>query len=1213
MGWQRFANDLVSICLARMLISSNQATTEHVDHPRAFGRPLREVFGGLWDALRPLVEQVMAGTAIHHGNDRLLYTKSERGHYVEKYHSWSWLPILDSKNDVVGVYTPGRDTTSEYLATRRLETTRRLVDEVSKARTTQAFFSMVADVIETNPADAPFLICYSTQPRTETSTVALQSTRSSSTPVQLTLEAAVGVPAGHTCAPQILEARLSGPGVASGTINSGQATRSGTGIERTSSAARMERTAAAAATAERTSAWTRTLGVGHQPPPTANCDQSRAPSPPPSASAGSASLGSSRFTVGYEKSAWPITQALSTRQCILVDNCTEIIKGFPVRQWSELPDQAIVIPLTLSGDDASDVPSGVIIMGLNLYRPMDTEYEDWIQVLRGHLSSALGGVIAFEAEVKQRLAKEKLERAKTAWFRGAAHEFRTPLTLIAGPIDDLLSTAVTKSQRQALILAQRNTQRLKQLVSSILDFSRIEAGHLKAKLVPTDLSAFINNLGIMFRPAVERLHIGFHTEIEPREAPIAVDPVLLETVLSNLLSNALKYTDTGSITLRLTYDSTCANISVIDTGCGVPKGDLEIVTDWFHRSQNVVGRGTAGSGIGLPMAKEFLRLHSGEMLISSKTAEESEDGTHGSKFTARVPLDLEGEEGAEIVRFGSYGRQLVDEAFTWNKDTESDLSGIESGSAPTQGNRSFTDGLLFERSDKLLVVDDNVEVRNYIRLVFQPFCTVLEAATGEEALAIVRSQHPDFVLCDVMLRLVSGLEVLNEIRTDPTMKFTPVMLLSAADDEDLRVTGFLQGADDFMLKPFKPKELLLRVHLHMQMGKKRARLEKLFTLREQEMTVMSDFCPSGIMRTDADGILTYANSAFRECAGPEPFDRLTPVWRTHCDAETWERIEPVWSKILTGKDTTTTIVWRWKTGRAMSGVFIRLDRVRPDMSGVIGCITDITYQEERLVEAERRRVEAEESRHQQELLVDLTSHEIRTPVSAILQCSSLVNENLVALRAALQNSGPEGFHASPELLSSLEEDIEALESKYKLERITLTVGIYQCGLVQERIASDVLSLARIQLHMLTLHDVDMDLRQEAQKVLSVFASEARMKKININVEFGASLDALGIAGIKTDPVRLGQVITNLISNAIRFTSASTGRRDITVTYEVSLHPPDIGDLKPPVVVAGVNGSTFTTTVTAEDTPVYLYVSVRDTGPGMSPNEKAVLFQRFQRE
>jgi PAS domain-containing protein len=238
-------------------------------------------------------------------------------------------------------------------------------------------------------------------------------------------------------------------------------------------------------------------------------------------------------------------------------------------------------------------------------------------------------------------------------------------------------------------------------------------------------------------------------------------------------------------------------------------------------------------------------------------------------------------------------------------------------------------------------------------------------------------------------------EFLHELRSDPETRLIPVIFLSGSpDDGETQLSVLMAGADDFLSKPFKPKELLLRSNLHMQMCKKRSKLETLFAQREQEIAVLSDYCPTGIMRANDSGFLTYANAAFREMAGID-MNEVVTEWTDYVDEEIASRIIPLWADTVAGSRRTTHAEWKWRNGRIMSGVFIRLDQIRPGMTGIIGCVTDITYQEEKLLEAERRRIEAEESKHQQELLIDLTSHEIRTPVSAILHCSSIVMENLV--------------------------------------------------------------------------------------------------------------------------------------------------------------------------------------------------------------------------
>jgi signal transduction histidine kinase len=202
-------------------------------------------------------------------------------------------------------------------------------------------------------------------------------------------------------------------------------------------------------------------------------------------------------------------------------------------------------------------------------------------------------------------------------------------------------------------------------------------------------------------------------------------------------------------------------------------------------------------------------------------------------------------------------------------------------------------------------------------------------------------------------------------------------------------------------------------------------------------------------------------------------------WPQRVDKETLVYLTSGWDQIIRGDQRETQMTWKWLTGKTVSATFIRLDKVYPAMSGILGCLSDISYQEERMQEAKRRRREAEESKTQQELLVDVTSHEIRTPVSAILHCSSPVKENLGVVEAQLHRGV--SLEPSRDLVQQFREDIEALES----ESISLTgliTGIHQCGLVQERIANDVLSLARVQLDMLTYYDVDVDLRRQAQKV-----------------------------------------------------------------------------------------------------------------------------------
>ncbi|WVR03976.1 hypothetical protein IAU60_000975 [Kwoniella sp. DSM 27419] len=1111
----------------------NQSYSQIVDHPAAFGAPGRQVWDSIWPQISSAVNLVLNGTPVYRDNDPVFWRRYGNDMLLEHYTTWRYVPITGKDGTILGIFNQSIETTDKVLQDRRLATTREMSESLLTVRSTEEWFSAVADVLEQNPAEAPFVMCYRVQ---QTATGAANAY------VDVTLEASVGVPEDHPHVKKKLNFSL--PSRARSNF--------GPNADRMSS---------------------------------------------PTLSAISAlSSGSGRVChVISDGQHWPIMKALSTRQCVIVDDCTGLVEGFPIRHWDELPFAAIVVPICTEG--SLDIPEAVLILGLNVRRPFDTEYDEWLHAIRSQLVASLASAKAAETQSKLAEDAARMEKAKAAWFRGAAHDLRSPLTLIAGPISDLLESGVTPSQKQSLVMAQRNVDRLMRLVNALMDFSRLEAGRMEGRFVPIDLGEFVLGLANLFKPAVERLGIEYIVDIEPNDQLVYVDPTLFETIVSNLLGNALKYTERGTITV-IVRCTDHAEVSVVDTGVGIPQNEIPLITEWYHRATTAIHGGMQGTGLGLALTKELLRLHAGELLVESRTADAYGD-EHGSAFTARIPLSFKPTTsvGSAIPgTFGRYGKAVANEAMRYGVvDPESSSSEGAATDTGTVATSRINDGFLFDKSDTILLVEDNLDMREYIKRIFQPYCTVLEAVDGRQALDMAIRNPPNLILSDMLMPKMSGIELLTEIRKHPTTKIIPLVILSAVGSEESRVEALLKGAEDYLAKPFKTKELIARVHLHLQVGKKRTLLEKLYATRETELALLSDYCPSGIMRADSKtGLITYANRAWREQG--DLLDDDPNHWPKYLDDETRERIQKQWSEYCSGDDTECRIIWKYhNTGKNISGVFVKFHQVdaeNNEMTGILGCTTDITHEENRLIEAEERRREAEESKHQQELLIDLTSHEIRTPVSAILQCSSLVKENLVSLKDQLRNCGSGGFTPSRELLDDLEEDVEALES------------IYQCGLVQERIAGDVLSLARIQLDMLTLYDIEVDLRKEARKVSSVFASEAKTKKIDLSLVFGDSLEASKILCIKTDPVRLGQVVTNLIANAIRFTSASDVRK-ITVRYDVSFVPPSDDSCALP-------DSTGIPALlpAAEDTPIWLFVSVTDTGPGMSPKELAVLFRRF---
>ncbi|KAL1410450.1 hypothetical protein Q8F55_004461 [Vanrija albida] len=1090
-----------------------------------------------WAPMAPLCARAYQGEVIHRENDVFFQPYGDKVHFREVFNTWSYHPVWDG-DEVIAVYGQVMEVTKTVVAERQLRTTQLLVGELSGVRTTKDFYRTVTKCFDSNPRDAPFAICYSVKPVTFEDEQYGDSRRVRLSlpvvPVELSLESTIGVPDAHPAAPAKHK-----------------------------------------------------LSV-----------QSRL------GSFSTDSRDSTMATVTLDADGWwPIAQALSTRQTIVVTDFAQLIQGFPMREWPEKSQHAVVIPLLNDTSDA--VPSGVIVLGLNPRRRITDQYTNWIQALRHSLSATLMSVQSAEEEQARVREKAKLERAKTLLVQSAAHEFRTPLTLIAAPLDELLRSQLRPAQRRLVKLADRNKRILQRLVDSLLDFSRIETGLISARFVRGDLGKFVHDIADIFKPTVQRAALAFVVEVEESPEPVAFDPTLIETVLSTFMSQALQYTQRGSVTLRLEYqtiaDARWASISVIDTGSGVPPCLVNLVSSSLGSGAGTDADGAPGITFGL--AQEIMRLHDGDLSIEDRSAA---DEAQGSIFTARFPTYHDTASDDDRITVGGHSQRAAKDAMQLSPG--SDDSGDDSMATKRSASLppiplmsgGWTDALLFDRSDVLLVVDNNREVRSVIKAIFSPFINVVEAADGEEALSMIRNSLPHLVLADLFTPQVSGYNLLLRLRADPAIKMVPVILMSTVNDEESHTNALVAGADDFVLKPFNARELLARVHLHMQMGKERVNLEAKFAQRETEARILGEYCPSGILRLAGNGKTVYCNPAWVSASNQPLTDMYEdPLsWLQYVESNDYYRMLELWQEVERGEVETVRAQWRWKTGRAMAGEFTRLDLVDPSLKGVLACTTDITDQEERLIEAERRRVEAEEQRNQQELLVDLTSHEIRTPVSAILQCSSLVKDNLGALVTQLQAASATGagFHPSSDLLLELRQDLVALES------------IYQCGLVQERIAGDVLSLAQIQLEMLSVHEIEVDLRHEAGKLLSIFASEARMKDIQLELQFGDMFERMGVHAIKTDPVRLGQVVTNLISNAMRFTAASEHRR-ITVRYDLAWGAPNDESCLAPREPGATASPVHSPAV--EDTTVFLYVGVTDTGPGMTPTEKAILFQRFQ--
>ncbi|SOC47295.1 Signal transduction histidine kinase [Blastococcus aggregatus] len=449
---------------------------------------------------------------------------------------------------------------------------------------------------------------------------------------------------------------------------------------------------------------------------------------------------------------------------------------------------AVVLPLTATRDGE---PLGLLLAGRSPNLVLDAEYRTFHELLAAQFVAAVVNIRAFETERLRAESLAELDRAKTTFFSDVSHELRTPLTLLLGPIGDVLAApdgSLPAAAREALELALRNGQRLQRLVNDLLDFASIEAGRASPVRVETDVATFTAELAGIFRAATERAGLRLTVDCPPLPRPAHVDPRMWEKIVVNLLANAVKYTFVGGIDVALRSDDEGFALTVRDTGVGIVAEELPHLFERFHRVAGATARTREGTGIGLALVQELAALHGGAVAVTS------EPGV-GSAFTVALPYgasDLGADEQPAAARPSDAARG---EAASWESDTARP-------SAPATA-RPGAAGIL--------VVDDNADMRGYLTRLLGAHWTVRSTANGEEALRAVSEQQPDVVLTDVMMPRVDGFQLLHALRSDPTTRHIPVIMLTARAGQEASVEGLDAGADDYLAKPFRADELVARV------------------------------------------------------------------------------------------------------------------------------------------------------------------------------------------------------------------------------------------------------------------------------------------------------------------------------------------------------------------------------------------------------------------
>ncbi|HEU0101222.1 MAG TPA: SpoIIE family protein phosphatase [Mycobacteriales bacterium] len=509
---------------------------------------------------------------------------------------------------------------------------------------------------------------------------------------------------------------------------------------------------------------------------------------------------------GTGPAPWPLEEVLQGRTA-LVDRLGERFDDLPGGAWGEPPKQALLVPFRQQ-DQVQ--PLGFLVAALSPFQVYDDDYRGFVELVAGQVGAALASARAYQDERGRAERLLELDRAKTAFFTNVSHEFRTPLTLMLGPTEDALADTaapLAPAQRERVEIVRRNGERLLRLVNTLLDFSRLESGTLHAAYEPVDLAAYTAELADAFRVAVERVGLEFSVSCPALAEPVYVDREMWAKVVLNLLSNALKFTFEGGIAVRLSAGDHGVQLVVEDTGTGIAKEQQAGLFERFTRVAGAESRSYEGSGIGLALVADLAAAHGGTVAVDSEPG-------RGSAFTVTVPLgrghlppEQVVERAAPAASAGVLrsARGFLAEAMRWLVDTGPQVTG------PTG------DGAL----PRVLVVDDNADMREYMTRLLSGEYDVLAAADGRAGLELARRAAPDLVLSDVMMPRLSGVGLLQALRDDPLTAQIPVVLVSARAGEDATVEGLDAGADDYLAKPFSGRELLARVRANLELERGR--------------------------------------------------------------------------------------------------------------------------------------------------------------------------------------------------------------------------------------------------------------------------------------------------------------------------------------------------------------------------------------------------------
>jgi PAS domain S-box-containing protein len=558
---------------------------------------------------------------------------------------------------------------------------------------------------------------------------------------------------------------------------------------------------------------------------------------------------------------WNLYQSQRTEQAEYIPDLATRFDSLPDSIWNVPPQSAIVVPLKKSGQQQI---FGFLILAVSPRRAFDDDDRGFFEVIASQVEIAIANARAHEEERQRSEALAALDRAKTEFFSNVSHEFRTPLTLMLSPLADTLTDldgSLPPQERERLQLVQRNGNRLLKLVNSLLDFSRLEAGRERVVAEPVDLATYTAELTSAFRSTIEQAGLSLLVECPPLPAAVWIDRQMWEKIVLNLLSNAFKFTLAGRITVCLEWCGDRVELTVTDTGVGIPERELPLLFDRFHRVENSQGRSFEGSGIGLSLVQELVQLHGGTIEVASTLGQ-------GSCFKVAMPTGTDRnptepiETSRTIAAMPLHALPYVEEARRWLPENGRQLQIVEFGIPDSfdlplsQRTDAPLEQLPLTDRATILLADDNADMRDYIRRLLSGVYNVETVTDGMAAMAAIERNPPDLVLTDVMMPRMDGFELLRSLRSNAATQDIPIVLLSARAGEESRIEGLEAGADDYLIKPFSARELVTRVEATLKL----AQLRRTASNRERVLQQETDTARANLDRIVSslrDGFATF--------------------------------------------------------------------------------------------------------------------------------------------------------------------------------------------------------------------------------------------------------------------------------------------------------------------------------------------------------------------